>query len=65
VPSGANSGKPFTQALGRAYHTRVLKAFVEEFAPEIRVFVRNSIEPDLRRSFAQDFNATFVLVPHQ
>jgi hypothetical protein len=47
VPSGANSGKPFTQALGRAYQTRVLKAFVEEFAPEIRVFVRNSIEPDL------------------
>ena len=55
VPSGANAGEPFTPALGRAYQTRVFETFVREFPPETRVFVRNSIAPELRKSFAQDF----------
>lgn len=55
VPSEANAGEPFTPELGRAYQTRVLETFVSEFQPEIRVFVRNSIAPELRQSFAQDF----------
>lgn len=55
APPGANAGAPFAPALGRAYQTRVLAAFVKEFTPEIRVFVRNSIEPDLRRSYEHDF----------
>ncbi|MCX7006438.1 MAG: hypothetical protein NTY53_04185 [Kiritimatiellaeota bacterium] len=55
VPPGAKAGEPFTPALGHTYQTRVLAAFVKEFAPDIRVFVRNSIEPDLHRSFEQDF----------
>ncbi len=57
VPPGAYAGEPFTPALGRAYQTRVLELFVKAFSPDIRVFVRNSIEPDLRRSFEQDFKA--------
>ena len=56
VPAGAKAGEPFTQALGRAYQSRVLEAFVKEFTPDTRVFVRNNIEPALRQSFEQDFN---------
>lgn len=55
VPPGATPGEPFTPTLGRTYQTRVLEVFVKEFTPDIRVFVRNSIEPDLSRSFEQDF----------
>jgi hypothetical protein len=55
VPPGASAGQPFTEALGRAYQSHVLALFAKEFAPEIRVFVRNNIHPDLRRSFAADF----------
>lgn len=56
VPPEAKAGESFTQALGRAYQTRVLETFVKEFAPDMRVFVRNNIEPELRQSFAQDFS---------
>lgn len=57
VPAGVKPGVPFTPAQGRAYQTRVLETFVKQFAPDIRVFVRNNIEPELRHSFAQDFSA--------
>jgi hypothetical protein len=57
VPPGTKAGEPFTPALGKAYQTRVLEMFVKTFPPDIRVFVRNNIEHDLRQSFEQDFKA--------
>ena len=57
VPHGASAGQPFTPALRHAYQAHMLAAFAREFAPDIRVFVRNNIQPELRKDFEPDFQA--------
>lgn len=55
TPPGVAAGTAWTRERGAAYRGEVLRAFVEVFAPTVRVFVRNNIELELREPFEAQF----------
>lgn len=55
APAGVEMGAEWTKAIGNAYRSRVVEAFVEYFTPEVRVFVRNSIDVDMREKYLDQF----------
>ena len=57
TPPGAAPGTAWTMQQGTAYRTQVLRAFVDAFAPTVRVFVRNNIERELREPFEARFRS--------
>jgi hypothetical protein len=57
TPPGATTGTAWTMELGTAYRREVLRAFVDAFAPTVRVFVRNNIERELREPFEARFRS--------
>ncbi len=66
VPPGVAPGPYWTPALAEAYKLAVIKAFMKNFRPEIRVFVRNNISRDLDddRGLAEQFKTGKLCLFH-
>ena len=57
TPPGAEPGPAWTPEWNAAYQANVVRAFVDAFAPDIKLFVRNNLDEGMRKPFEQDFRS--------
>jgi len=55
VPKGGDPGPEWKGEIASAYKAAVVEAFAKDFCPEMFVFVRNNIEPEIRSKYENLF----------